>query len=189
MPTASSCSIAAPHDPMRSGKPTDTPLDLWVVDERGRPARPWFTVILDDYSRAVGATHSVFTRPRAFRRRWRYARRSGGRVIRIARCAAAPRPSTAITAATSPRITWSKSPPSSSWRESTLTRVVMPEARGAGGLWVAFAPSPSSLLRTLPHSAPPSTHRPPPSSASFGRSACGPRARAQHVEQLLFAWR
>jgi putative transposase len=30
-----------------------TPLDLWVVDERGRPARPWFTVILDDYSRAV----------------------------------------------------------------------------------------------------------------------------------------
>ncbi len=30
-----------------------TPLDLWVVDERGRPARPWFTVILDDHSRAV----------------------------------------------------------------------------------------------------------------------------------------
>lgn len=30
-----------------------TPLDLWVLDERQRPARPWFTVILDDYSRAV----------------------------------------------------------------------------------------------------------------------------------------
>ncbi len=30
-----------------------TPLDLWVLDERGRPARPWLTVILDDYSRAV----------------------------------------------------------------------------------------------------------------------------------------
>ncbi|MBV9171207.1 MAG: hypothetical protein JOZ81_14100 [Chloroflexi bacterium] len=26
---------------------------MWVLDERGRPARPWFTVILDDYSRAV----------------------------------------------------------------------------------------------------------------------------------------
>jgi putative transposase len=30
-----------------------TPLDVWVLDEHGRPARPWFTVILDDYSRAV----------------------------------------------------------------------------------------------------------------------------------------
>jgi len=30
-----------------------TPLDLWVLDEHGRPARPWLTVILDDYSRAV----------------------------------------------------------------------------------------------------------------------------------------
>ena len=30
-----------------------TPLDMWVLDERGRPARPWLTIILDDYSRAV----------------------------------------------------------------------------------------------------------------------------------------
>jgi putative transposase len=30
-----------------------TPLDLWVLDEHGQPARPWLTVILDDYSRAV----------------------------------------------------------------------------------------------------------------------------------------
>jgi putative transposase len=30
-----------------------TPLDLWVLDERGRPARPWFTIVLDDYSRAI----------------------------------------------------------------------------------------------------------------------------------------
>ncbi len=30
-----------------------TPLDLRVVGEPGRPARPWFTVILDDHSRAV----------------------------------------------------------------------------------------------------------------------------------------
>ena len=30
-----------------------TPLDLWVLEEAGRPARPWLTVILDDYSRAV----------------------------------------------------------------------------------------------------------------------------------------
>ena len=30
-----------------------TLLDLWILDERDRPARPWLTVIVDDYSRAV----------------------------------------------------------------------------------------------------------------------------------------
>jgi putative transposase len=30
-----------------------TPLDLWILDERGQPARPWLTIVLDDYSRAV----------------------------------------------------------------------------------------------------------------------------------------
>ena len=30
-----------------------TPLDLWVLDEHTRPARPWLTIVLDDYSRAV----------------------------------------------------------------------------------------------------------------------------------------
>ena len=36
-----------------------TELDLIVVDEAGRPARPWLTVVLDDCSRAV-AGYSVF---------------------------------------------------------------------------------------------------------------------------------
>jgi putative transposase len=30
-----------------------TELDLMVLDETGRPARPWLTVILDDHSRAI----------------------------------------------------------------------------------------------------------------------------------------
>jgi putative transposase len=30
-----------------------TPLDLWVRDAHNQPARPWLTVILDDYSRAI----------------------------------------------------------------------------------------------------------------------------------------
>jgi putative transposase len=30
-----------------------TPLDIWVIDDRGQPARPWLTVIIDDYSRAI----------------------------------------------------------------------------------------------------------------------------------------
>jgi putative transposase len=32
-----------------------TPLDIWVLDERGKPVRPWLTIILDDYSRAVAS--------------------------------------------------------------------------------------------------------------------------------------
>ncbi len=41
---------AAPNETWQADH---TPLDLWVLDERGKPARPWLTVILDDDSRAV----------------------------------------------------------------------------------------------------------------------------------------
>jgi len=41
---------AAPNETWQADH---TPLDLWVRDERGHPARPWLTVVLDDYSRAV----------------------------------------------------------------------------------------------------------------------------------------
>jgi len=30
-----------------------TPLDLWIVDERGQRARPLLTVVIDDYSRVI----------------------------------------------------------------------------------------------------------------------------------------
>ncbi|MFC4117511.1 Mu transposase C-terminal domain-containing protein [Nonomuraea zeae] len=30
-----------------------TELDIWVIDDKGRPARPWLTVIEDDHSRAA----------------------------------------------------------------------------------------------------------------------------------------
>ena len=42
-----------------------TPLDLWVRDERGTPVRPWLTVILDDYSRAVAAYRLNLSAPTA----------------------------------------------------------------------------------------------------------------------------
>ncbi len=42
-----------------------TPLDLWLLDERGQPARPWLTVILDDYSRAVAGYFVSFQAPSA----------------------------------------------------------------------------------------------------------------------------
>jgi putative transposase len=43
-----------------------TPLDIWVFDERKEPARPWFTAILDDYSRAVAGWRLSFLDPSAF---------------------------------------------------------------------------------------------------------------------------
>ena len=30
-----------------------TLLDIWVLDQRDRPARPWLTIVMDDFSRAV----------------------------------------------------------------------------------------------------------------------------------------
>jgi putative transposase len=42
-----------------------TPLDVWVLDHRGAPARPWLTVILDDYSRAVAGYALSLTAPSA----------------------------------------------------------------------------------------------------------------------------
>jgi putative transposase len=40
-----------------------TPLDLWVRDHRGQPARPWLTVIMDDYSRAIAGYALNLTAP------------------------------------------------------------------------------------------------------------------------------
>lgn len=42
-----------------------TQLDLWLLDDRGQPARPWLTVILDDYSRAVAGFGVNLTAPSA----------------------------------------------------------------------------------------------------------------------------
>lgn len=44
-----------------------TPLDLWVRDLQGRPARPWLTVVLDDYSRAVAGYRVGLEAPSALR--------------------------------------------------------------------------------------------------------------------------
>ncbi len=40
-------------------------LDVWLYDERGRPARPWLTIIEDDYSRAVAGFSLTFQAPTA----------------------------------------------------------------------------------------------------------------------------
>ncbi|HKA56493.1 MAG TPA: Mu transposase C-terminal domain-containing protein [Candidatus Binatia bacterium] len=42
-----------------------TQLDLWLLDDKGQPVRPWLTVILDDYSRAVAGFGVNLTAPSA----------------------------------------------------------------------------------------------------------------------------
>jgi putative transposase len=42
-----------------------TQLDVWIRDERDRPAKPWLTVILDDYSRAVAGFRLSIAAPSA----------------------------------------------------------------------------------------------------------------------------
>ncbi|WP_102335249.1 Mu transposase C-terminal domain-containing protein [Salimicrobium jeotgali] len=42
-----------------------TPLDIMVLNEKGEPERPWLTIILDDYSRAVAGYFVTFQAPTA----------------------------------------------------------------------------------------------------------------------------
>jgi putative transposase len=37
-----------------------TPLDVWLLDETGKPTKPWLTVIEDDYSRAIAGYRLSF---------------------------------------------------------------------------------------------------------------------------------
>lgn len=40
-------------------------LDIWLLDERGRPARPWLSIIEDDYSRMIAGFYLTFQAPTA----------------------------------------------------------------------------------------------------------------------------
>jgi putative transposase len=40
-----------------------TQLDIRLLDERGEPGRPWLTVVLDDYSRAVAGYYLTYSAP------------------------------------------------------------------------------------------------------------------------------
>jgi putative transposase len=42
-----------------------TPLNLWLLDDDGQPARPWLTVIEDDYSRCIAGYFLTFAVPNA----------------------------------------------------------------------------------------------------------------------------
>src|SRR6266568_5317863 len=40
-------------------------VDLWLINDKGQPARPWLTVIIDDYSRAIAGFGVSFQAPSA----------------------------------------------------------------------------------------------------------------------------
>jgi putative transposase len=42
-----------------------SPLDILLLDENGKPAKPWLTVIEDDYSRAIASFRLTFAEPTA----------------------------------------------------------------------------------------------------------------------------
>ncbi len=42
-----------------------TLLDIWIKDEKEQPVRPWLTVIMDDYSRAIAGYYISFSAPSA----------------------------------------------------------------------------------------------------------------------------
>src|SRR4051794_35952406 len=51
--------------PNAVGQADHTELDIWLKDKRGRPEKPWLTIILDDYSRAVAGYALFFGSPSA----------------------------------------------------------------------------------------------------------------------------
>ena len=38
-------------------------LDIWLIDEKGEPFRPWLTIIMDDYSRAIAGYYLTSSAP------------------------------------------------------------------------------------------------------------------------------
>jgi putative transposase len=47
-----------------------TLLDIWVRDDSGPPDRPWLTIIMDDYSRAIAGFRISFDAPSSIQTAW-----------------------------------------------------------------------------------------------------------------------
>ena len=59
-------------------------VDVLVKDDGGKARKPWLTVVLDDYSRAVAGYLLFFGAPSAIQTAWRSARRSAQVSTRLA---------------------------------------------------------------------------------------------------------
>jgi putative transposase len=51
------------HRPNEIWQADHSPLDIWLLDDEGQPARPWLTVIEDDYSRCIAGYFLSFKHP------------------------------------------------------------------------------------------------------------------------------
>jgi putative transposase len=80
-----------------------TPLDIWLVRPDGTTAKPWLSVVIDDYSRAVADIFFRSKRRPPCTHPWHCVRRSGVKRMRVGLSAASQRSCTPITEATSPR--------------------------------------------------------------------------------------
>ena len=83
-------------------------LDIKLLKEDGSAARPWLTIVIDDYSRAIAGYYLGFDAPSPCEPRLLCARASGGKGIHTGRFAVCPRSSTRITARTLPPSTCNK---------------------------------------------------------------------------------
>jgi hypothetical protein len=93
-----------------------TLLDIMLVRDEARPAKPWLTVVSDDYSRAVAGYFLSFeARSRPL---WRCARQSGVRKILAGMFVGSRRSFIRITAAILPLGIWNKS---ANQRQETLS--------------------------------------------------------------------
>ena len=83
-------------------------VDVLVKDDGGKPRKPWLTVVIDDYSRAVAGYLLFFGAPSAIQTALASARRSGASRNPAGISAASHRFSIQTTAAISPPSTWSR---------------------------------------------------------------------------------
>src|SRR5262245_26141565 len=113
-------------------------LDIWVRDGSGPLVRPWLTVIMDDYSRAIAGFRLSFQAPSAMQTALTLRQAIWRKSLPHWRIAGIPAVSIAITATTSPPIIWGKSAPISTCHSC------YPNPRCRGGAAksnASFAPS------------------------------------------------
>lgn len=85
-----------------------TSLDIWLLDEAGKPARPWLTVVEDDYSRAIASFRLSFQESTALTTALALRTAIWPKKSHTGRSVASPTSSTPTTDQTSPAGIWSR---------------------------------------------------------------------------------
>src|SRR5437764_14668988 len=85
-----------------------TPLDVWLLDEAGKPAKPYLTAIEDDYSRMIVGYRLSFQVATALTTALTLRQPSGAKMTPAGLPVAFPASSTPIMVLTSPVSIWSK---------------------------------------------------------------------------------